>query len=301
MTEFFAANQNMIILVGLISGILGIAAFGSALRRWYRGTPTAVTVTNSAALIPARRPNLIEMNPSEFTVWTSELRETAYTEPDKLHGPALIALEDKITDLTRQLANPEEALAQQHAIIISLEEKLSRFGNDIGGDRIAAAKPALEASDYSIADDIFAEIEAREEIAVQNAARAPFGRGEVAEAQVRWQDAYTHYKRAAALHETTDHLESPARMTWRLAKGDEAVAVNEKVLALVKAEFGEQSHDYATRFNNLGVNMAYQDRFTEARDLLEQALFIYKATPAADHRDIAGNKQNLTAVIAKMA
>tara|TARA_B110000977_G_C10709185_1_gene350525 strand:+ start:221 stop:493 length:273 start_codon:yes stop_codon:yes gene_type:complete len=90
-------------------------------------------------------------------------------------------------------------------------------------------------------------------------------------------------------------------MTWRLAKGDEAVAVNEKVLALVKAEFGEQSHDYATRFNNLGVNMAYQDRFTEARDLLEQALSICKATLAADHRDIAGNEQNLTAVIAKMA
>ncbi|MGY9030918.1 MAG: tetratricopeptide repeat protein, partial [Rhodobacterales bacterium] len=133
------------------------------------------------------------------------------------------------------------------------------------------------------------------------AARAPFGRGEVAEAQVRWQDAYTHYKLAAALHETTDHLESHARMTWRLAKGDEAVAVNEKVLALVKAEFGEQSHDYATRFNNLGVNMAYQDRFTEARDLLEQALSICKATLAADHRDIAGNEQNLTAVIAKMA
>jgi|TARA_B110000908_G_scaffold63510_1_gene77228 hypothetical protein len=47
--------------------------------------------------------------------------------------------------------------------------------------------------------------------------------------------------------------------------------------------------------------MAYQDRFTEARDLLEQALSICKATLAADHRDIAGNEQNLTAVIAKMA
>ena len=46
--------------------------------------------------------------------------------------------------------------------ISDLEDILERAGTDIGGDRIIEAKVALEKGDYSIADDIFAEIEARE-------------------------------------------------------------------------------------------------------------------------------------------
>ena len=91
-------------------------------------------------------------------------------------------------------------------VSVRLEALLERSGNDIGGDRIAQAKAALEKGDYSIADDIFAEIEARNTLAVQETARAAFGRGEIAEEQVRWADAATHYTRAADLDPTFDHI-----------------------------------------------------------------------------------------------
>lgn len=128
---------------------------------------------------------------------------------------------------------------------------------------------------------------------MQNAARAAFGRGEVAEAQVRWVEAYTHFKRAVALHETTDHLKSYAHMTWRLAKGDEAVAVNEKILALVKIEFGDQSPQYAAQLNNLAVVVKTQERYPEAEALFRDALAIGANTIGTAHPDYAIDLNNL--------
>ncbi|MEJ6479545.1 MAG: tetratricopeptide repeat protein, partial [Octadecabacter sp.] len=223
--------------------------------------------------------------------------DDAIAERDKLHGSERAILEDKIAELGRRLANPEEALAQQHAIIIALEEKLARFGNTIGGDRIADAKAALEQGDYSIADDIFAEIEANNDLAVQESARAAYGRGEVAEAEIRWHDAYAHYKRASNLDDTTDHLKAYARMTWRLAKGDEAITVQEGLVNRAKSEFGDRSPEYATQLNNLAEVVRAQGRFPEAETLYREALEIGRATIGTEHPDYATNLNNLAGVV----
>ncbi len=56
--------------------------------------------------------------------------------------------------------------------IDKLEDGLTREGNSIGGDRMAEARQALEAGDFSIADALFAEIEDQEMLAVERTARA---------------------------------------------------------------------------------------------------------------------------------
>ncbi len=296
MFEQFSVYESPL---GIIGSVIGIGAAGIAFIRWIilRNKPVKIIVANPDALTLPKSTNMVEMTRSDFIALTKDLRDQAYAERDETHGPALADLENKISELNRRLANPEEALAQQHAIIVALEDKLDRAGNDIGGDRIIAAKAALEQGDYSIADDIFAEIEAREQIAVQNAARAAFGRGEVAEAQVRWHDAYTHYKRAVALHETSDHLNSYARMTWRLAKGDEAVAVYEKLVALTKTEFGDKSPAYATSLNNLALAVEAQGRYGEAEGLYREALQIGADTIGTAHPDYANHLNNLAGVV----
>src|SRR6056297_3434899 len=114
-----------------------------------------------------------------------------------VHADEKDLLQRQITELQAQIANPEESLVKAQKRIADLEALLDREANQIGADRIAEAKVALEQGDYSLADDIFAEIEAKNELAVQETARAAYGRGEVAEAEVRWADAAKAYQRAA--------------------------------------------------------------------------------------------------------
>ncbi len=99
--------------------------------------------------------------------------KTAHTED----RAKLIA---QITELKDRLSNPEKALKEAQETIKSLEQALIREGNDIGADRLAKAKHALESGDFSLADALFAQIEAREALAVQSVARAAFARGQIA-------------------------------------------------------------------------------------------------------------------------
>jgi tetratricopeptide (TPR) repeat protein len=206
-------------------------------------------------------------------------------------------LQRQIDDLRTQIANPEHSLAEARKRIADLERLLDREANHIGGDRIARAKAALEQGDYSLADDIFAEIEARNELAVQETARAAHGRGEVAEAEVRWQDAYSHYKRASELHATFDHLTAYAHMTWRLAKGAEAVAVQQTLVDWAKSEHDDDSAEYATQLNNLAIVVQAQGRYGEAETLYRQALEIDRATIGEGHPDYAIDLNNLAGVV----
>ncbi|WP_294622204.1 tetratricopeptide repeat protein [uncultured Roseovarius sp.] len=219
----------------------------------------------------------------------AELAEAAEAEKSQLRA--------RIAELEKQIANPDEALAEAQKRIKDLEALLDREANQIGADRIAEAKAALEQGDYSLADDIFAEIEAKNELAVQETARAAFGRGEVAEAEVRWGDAYTHYKRATDLHETFDHLSAYARMTWRLAKGAEAIPLHEKLVDWVKSDHGVESAEYAIRLNNLALVVEAQGRYAEAEGLYRVALEIDRATIGEGHPDYAIHLSNLAGVL----
>jgi len=219
----------------------------------------------------------------------AELAEAAEAEKSQLRA--------RIAELEKQIANPDEALAEAQKRIKDLEALLDREANQIGADRIAEAKAALEQGDYSLADDIFAEIEAKNELAVQETARAAFGRGEVAEAEVRWGDAYTHYKRATDLHETFDHLSAYARMTWRLAKGAEAIPLHEKLVDWVKSDHGVESAEYAIRLNNLALVVEAQGRYAEAEGLYRVALEIDRATIGEGHPDYAIDLNNLAGVV----
>ena len=229
-------------LGGAAAGLAIVETVFKPFRRLFGKTETVkLDAETKAALAPVQAKDVTALTVPEFIRIRRELKADIELELETAHDSDKQVLRARIAELENQIANPTDALAEANKRIADLEEILDRAGNDIGGDRIIEAKAALELGDYSIADEIFAEIEAREQIAVQNAARAAFGRGEVAEAQVRWHDAYEHFKRAVGLHETMDHLKAYARMTWRLAKGDEAVAVCEKLVAIAKAEFGEGS------------------------------------------------------------
>lgn len=259
----------------------------------------------------------------------AELAQATLAEQQQLHA--------RIAELESQIADPESALAKALQRIAALEALLERSGNDIGADRLTEARTALERGDYSIADDIFAEIEARREMEVQEAARAAFGRGEIAEAEVRWADAAAHYARAARLHpefenlfkavefaqlsgnydsalRLSDELVSVARemenkndlaraldrkatALWRMGHFEKADSDFRQALTLAEQATGVESSEYEQILNNLGINLKAQKRYPEAEEMLRRALNICGRMAGEDSIDYGIRLSNLALVL----
>ena len=241
------------------------------------------------------------------------------------HAEEKDRLRAQIAELEARIADPEPALKTANERITDLEARLTREGNDLGADKLGAARAALETGDYTAADDLFAEIEARAMPAVGSAARAAFARGEIAEAEVRWADAATHYARAAglepslvALREAADYAERAGDYPAALGYGEQAVklaragdsqielygVLNEHAITLnatgrydeaeplyreaqgiTEATLGTDNPAYATCLNNLAGLLHATDRFDEAEPLYREAIRIGEATLGKDHPD----------------
>ncbi|WP_272005687.1 tetratricopeptide repeat protein [Roseovarius sp. ZX-A-9] len=274
---------------------------------------------------------------TEFIRIRRELKSELVTELAQASQGEKQQLRARIAELESQIADPEPALAEAKKRITELEALLERSGNEIGGDRLTEARNALEQGDYSIADDLFAEIEARREMEVQEAARAAYGRGEIAEAEVRWADAAAHYARAARLHPEFDSLynavdfsqlageyqraermaedlvalarqnaddvalsralDRQATILWRLERNSEAEPIYREALGIDRSTIGEEHPNYATRLNNLALVVAAQDRNEEAEELYREALKIIRATIGAGHPAYATHLNNLALVV----
>jgi tetratricopeptide (TPR) repeat protein len=246
-------------LEGLAVIFLIVSGLFFPVRWWWsrRQPPQRVTLANPEAFtpfIPAVPPTgRMHMDLATFEAMQERALDQAKRQLSAVHGDERKRLEDKIEALNARLRDPEEALAQQQAIIRDLEEKLARRGNEIGGDALASAKDALEAGDFSQARELFETLAARTAPEVTANAEAEFALGRIAEAEIRWHDAYRHYKRATQLAESVDHLSAYARMTWHLALTVEALPLHHRLCDLVKLQHGEHSPEYATRLNNLAA------------------------------------------------
>ncbi|MFT5649551.1 MAG: tetratricopeptide (TPR) repeat protein, partial [Yoonia sp.] len=95
------------------------------------------------------------------------------------------------------------------------------------------------------------------------------------------------------------HLNNLAGVVEDQGRYGEAEGLYRDALQITADTIGTAHPYYAKDLNNLGVNMVYhKKKFTEAHDLLKQALVIRKATLPADHPDIAGTEGSIAAIIA---
>ena len=321
-----------------IVGIFSIIAAAFYLPRWLikrRSGPERVLLANPEVLLMPPMP--IQMTVEGFSDIQRKLRDEARADLAQAHGEERKRLEDKIDALNQRLANPDEALAQQHAIILDLEAQLTRRGNDIGGDRLAEAKSALEQGDFTAARALFEDLQARTAPDVQANAAAAFALGQIAEAEIRWHDAAEHYERAARLNPTFDTFHKAREFAWRsgdypaaLHWGEDmltvvrsgtdqlqlSLALNENALTLAalgryseaeelyrkaqeidRATIGEAHPDYAIHLNNLASVVRAQGRFLEAEGLFRQSLEIDRATIGEAHPDYATHLNNLAGVV----
>ncbi len=324
--------------LGAAAAIAAIIVFIWAILKWIAGRRGGSAVQSP---VSPEQPGggATKLTLEEFIQLRRDLKAELEAELKDASTEEKAQLTVRITELESQIANPDAALAEAQKRITDLEALLEREGNEIAPDRIAEARAALEAGDFSLADDLFAEIEARADIEVQRAARAAFGRGEVAEQEVRWADAATHYARAAQLSPNFDRLFQARKFAWRAGDFDAAFrlgedllvhaetegiqtnlasAMNEHALTLQalgqfpeaetlcrqsleigRATIGEMDPDYAVRLNNLAEAVQAQRRFDEAETLYRQALEIGRATIGEVHPDYASRLSNLAVVVQK--
>jgi tetratricopeptide (TPR) repeat protein len=199
-------NQNksnaIAAAVGLLLTLLGlaIAALWFFLKLpFQKGRKQSKPEAPGETISPAPSVPVITLTLIDFQAQLDAREKAVSAKLKDAHTEDRALLQAQLEELARQRTDPEPALKQAQARIADLENRLSREGNDLGAENLDAARAALETGDYSVADDLFAEIEARSAMAGQSAARAAFARGEIAEAEVRWAAAAAHYARSVGL------------------------------------------------------------------------------------------------------
>jgi tetratricopeptide (TPR) repeat protein len=198
----------------------------------------------------------------------------------------LDSVEKELVDLTASY----EAAVQEN---VRLKSELAAFAEYIPGDEITRAQSALENGDRSTADAILKSAEERSQNVVRDSARMAYLRGEIAEGEIRLQDALDHYERAYGQYPTFDHLGAYARLCREMGRWRDAVPLQQNILKQVAQDSGKQGAEYAEALNNLAVVLKNLGEYTQAEPLYEQALDISRRVLGDDHPDTARSLHNL--------
>ncbi len=180
------------------------------------------------------------LTPEQFERIIQLEREDAVKKYKKASDAEKIKLEQKIAELDRRLADVPKTFQEFKERIARLESILEREGNEIGNKKLMEAREALEKGDFSKADAIFAEIETREQLAVERSARAAYARGEIAEQEIRWKDAAEHYTRAAQLAPCFKNLIMSQKFSTQIGDYDSALHFALKAKKAAIKEYGKR-------------------------------------------------------------
>ncbi|NYS23999.1 tetratricopeptide repeat protein [Rhodobacteraceae bacterium 2376] len=256
--------------------------------RWRTPAPLQVELTNPDSQTRLTIPDFIRIRRALKAGILAELDRTDVVEERA-------RLQARIDELTRQINDPEGAFEAERQRLADLEEKLIHEGDDLGAERLQSAIDALRRGETDQAEAIFAEIVAREALAVQRAARAEYGLGEIAEGRVDWADAARHYARAAELDPSFDHLLKASEFVWRAGDFGAALRYSEDLLGL--ARNGNDQLQLGAALNAHAITLQAEGRFAEAEPLYRHAVEISRETLDPRHRDLAVRLSNLAGLL----
>ncbi len=292
--DWLGDKKNLARFGAIIAALALVGTFVGWVTGLFEGKPPITVIAT-----PTDQPFLV-MTKEDFE---AELEKRA-TEVEAALATATEAertrLEAEKAEIARRLADIEGALAERDAKIRNLEALLLEAGSAVSVERLQEAREALSKGDFSKADDLFAEIEASAQAAVQSTARAAYGRGEIAEEEIRWADAAAHFARAAGLDPTYDSLFKAREFAWRAGDYARAAGFGAKLIRLARKEFGEESTELATALNAHAQTVHALGRYADAEPLFRQALEIDAKTIGTKHPDHAINLNNLASLLQDM-
>ena len=164
-------------------------------------------------------------------------------------------------------------------------------------DKLEQASAAFEAADYPKADKLFAVAE-NGELTMQEFAEVAIARGEIAERDLRWEDAAEHYARAVQLDRCFETLITAQRLAIDMGDYDLALSLGNEAREAAITEEDEKGTKYNTILNNLGSVYRKIGDFKKAGLLYEEAIDIQRKISKGEERDtaLAANLGNLAAL-----
>lgn len=221
------------------------------------------------------------------------LRETHSVER-KLLKQEILRTQQRLGDLEADFELTKKELAEARTL-------LERYGNQLESEKVEAAGRALGRGDTKLADALFAE--AQEKLTAQatdmaaEAANLAFKRGKIAEEDIRWHDADTHYGEAARLAPTYESLGNAGLFALYCGAYSRAERLQIQLVELAETNFGPDDERTATALNNLAESYRAQGRYAEAEPHFRRALEVSGKALGPDHPDTANSLHNLAGLL----
>ncbi|MFS4437895.1 hypothetical protein ACMA5I_06760 [Paracoccaceae bacterium GXU_MW_L88] len=154
------------------------------------------------------------------------------------HREAISRLESELAELRRRLSEPERDYAAYQKRIGELEQLLKQASGAVSEERIYEAREALNRGNLTIADKIFAEValyeEEQEQKSRQRRAEAEYGRGVIADQELRLNDAADHYGQAADLSQDFEKIQRAQFAYFVIADFERSLAYSDKLILATK-------------------------------------------------------------------
>ena len=243
--EWFAKNKDAFEAVSVILGILGILLIVPLLwgikwlLKWVRSPAPTPNKDNPTSAVGYT----IEKHQAILKSRETQLRQdltAASTAEKQVIQLQLDSVKKELVDLT---ASYEVAVQEN----VRLKSELAAFAEYIPGNEITRAQSALENGDRSTADAILKSAEEPYQNVTGTSAPMAYLRGEIAEGEIRLQDALDHYERAYGQDPTFDHLQAYARLCWEMGRWRDAVPLRQKILNQVRRTAGNRGQSMQMR------------------------------------------------------
>src|SRR6056297_327273 len=274
--------------VGVIATIIGLITAYPTLRAMYDEH-----VLDKPPLVPGT--NAILMSLEDYEQRQLKLRHDIEAELKQAHQEDRARLQAELEAVNARLADLPEAYDEALKRIKALEAQLAALEGQVSDADLAEARKALSQGNLQKAKRLFESVQSAQQDAIKVAAGAEYGLGQIAEEEIRWHDAYTHYANAARLGPSFDNLFKAREYAWRA--GDYAVAHRHGEALLAVARKDGTQEQLGTALNEHALTVEAQGRYAEAEGLYREALEIDRATIGEGHPTYAIRLNNLAGVV----
>ncbi len=220
-------------------------------------------------------------------------RKDAIEEHKKASDAEKVELEQKIAELDRRLADVPKAFEELQKRNAELEELVKHGDNKAIEKKFQKAVDAFKETDFTKADKILIEVEENEQLTKKEFGDIAYARGNVAEQEVRWNDAAKHYARSAQLDPCFETLISAQRLSHSIGDYNSALSLAQKATKAAINEHGEDSKQYARSISNLALIHMDQKKYKLAEPLHKESLKIRENIFGKKSPEVAESLNNL--------
>ena len=239
----------------------------------------------------------IKITLEEFVQLRRRLKAALQKELGEAEGTERERISARLAELSARSAKPAVAMEETQQQIEEIERLLVKIGQTVSSGLIDKACAAMERVDFSLADQIFSEIELEATRNPERSAIASFGRGKIAEIEFRWHHAVEHFARAARLKPDYDNLFKASTYLWLNGRGQEAIWFEEDLVAFMRREFGSSDPRTANVRNNHAGSLYAVGEFARAEEIMIDVLRLGRHTIGFYHPDTAAHLNTLALVV----